>query len=99
MLSEQEKQQLMKPHLDAIAKILYQEAVADNPNQLKTLEGIELCVRDQVLKHVSPEIGIFLSKKRQEQQQEEQDISKAALVKSRSMKSKQKSSKSRHTAN
>lgn len=93
MLSEQEKQQLMKPHLDAIAKILYQEAIADNPKQLETLEGIELCVRDQVLKHVSPEIGIFLSKKKQERQQEERGSFKAASVKSHSMKSKQKSSK------
>ncbi len=45
-------------HLDAIAEILYQEA---NPDDLKTLEGIEKHVRALAQKHVLPQLGIFLS--------------------------------------
>ncbi len=46
----------LKAHLQAIAAILYKE----NPiEDLNTLEEIEQTVRQKVLKHVSPEIGIF----------------------------------------
>jgi hypothetical protein len=30
---------------------------------MKTLEGIEISVREQMLENVSPNVGIFLSKK------------------------------------
>lgn len=56
-----------------IAKILYRNAEAKNAEQLKTLEGIEIAVREQILENVSPNIGIFLSKKAVEQRQEERD--------------------------
>lgn len=62
MNREQEK--ALKEHIQEIAKILYQET---SPEQLKDLETIEATVRQQMTEYVSPEIGIFLSKKRQEQ--------------------------------
>jgi hypothetical protein len=36
---------------------------------MKTLEGIELTVRQQIQAHVSPELGSFLSKQLQERKQ------------------------------
>ena len=44
-----------------ISAILYKNAKAKDADQLKTLAGIEMAVREQVLEHVSPKIGIFLS--------------------------------------
>ncbi|HAX74322.1 MAG TPA: hypothetical protein DCY88_00415 [Cyanobacteria bacterium UBA11372] len=44
-----------------------------SPEQLKDLETIEATVRQQVTQYVSPELGIFLSKKRQEQVLEESE--------------------------
>jgi len=55
-----EKQALLKTHLDAIAKILYEES---EPATMQTLEDIELTVREKIQTHVSPEVGIFLSAK------------------------------------
>ena len=65
-----EKTEALKAHLQAIAAILYQETTAEN---LNTLEEIEQTVRQKVLKHVSPEIGIFLSKPSQVQPKAEQE--------------------------
>ena len=53
-----EQQQAIKKHADAIAEILYADC---NPESLKTLEDIEITVKDKVLSHVTPQIGIFLS--------------------------------------
>ena len=52
----------LKAHLKAIAAILYEETPQE---KLNTLEEIEQTVRQKVLKHVSPEIGVFLSKQSQ----------------------------------
>jgi hypothetical protein len=60
----------LKAHLQAIAAILYEETAPEN---LNTLEEIEQTVRQKVLKHVSPEIGVFLSERLQGQQKVEQD--------------------------
>ena len=60
----------LKAHLQAIAAILYEETP---PETLNTLEEIEQTVRQKVLKHVSPEIGVFLSKQLQGQLKAEQD--------------------------
>lgn len=65
-----EKEKSLKEHIQAIAKILYEET---SPEQLKDLETIEATVRHQVTEYVSPELGVFLSKKRQEQAPEESD--------------------------
>lgn len=51
-----EEDQNLQAHIEAIAAILYQNT---NPLKLKTLEGIEQSVRQQVLKHISPQIGFF----------------------------------------
>lgn len=65
-----EQEQALKVHLQAIAQILYDES---DPEAMKTLEGIELTVRQQLQKHVSPELGSFLSKRLQERKQASQD--------------------------
>ncbi len=58
-----EQEQALKEHLQAIAKILYDES---DPATMQTLEGIEMTLRQQFQTHVSPEIGNFLSKRLQE---------------------------------
>ena len=65
-----EKAEVLKAHLQAIAAILYEETL---PEKLNTLEEIEQTVRQKVLKYVSPEIGIFLSKQSQVQPKAEQE--------------------------
>lgn len=57
-----EKTEALKTHLQAIAAILYEETPQE---LLNTLEEIEQTVRQKVLKHVSPEIGVFLFKQLQ----------------------------------
>ena len=65
-----EKTEALKAHLQAIAAILYEETP---PETLNTLEEIEQTVRQKVLKHVSPEIGVFLFNQSQVQPQAEKD--------------------------
>jgi hypothetical protein len=49
----------IQAHARAIAALLYAET---DPEQVKTLAGIEAAVRGHLLDFVSPEIGNFLSK-------------------------------------
>jgi hypothetical protein len=65
-----EKTEALKAHLQAIAAILYEEAPQGT---LNTLEEIEQTVRQKVLQHVSPEIGVFLFNPSQVQPQAEED--------------------------
>ena len=65
-----EKAKELKTYVQAIAAILYEETPQET---LNTLEEIEQTVRQKVLKHVSPEIGIFLSKQSQVQLKAEQE--------------------------
>ena len=65
-----EKAKELKAYLQAIAAILYEETP---PEELNTLEEIEQTVRQKVLKHVSPEIGVFLFKQLQRQPKAEQE--------------------------
>lgn len=65
-----EKIQALQEHIQAIANLLYEEI---SPEQLKNLEVLEETVRQKVLEHVSPQIGVFLSKKQQESMQVDQD--------------------------
>jgi len=65
-----EKAKELKTYVQAIAAILYEETPQET---LNTLEGIEQTVRQKVLKHVSPEIGVFLFKQSQVQAQAEKD--------------------------
>ncbi len=63
-----EKAKELKTYVQAIAAILYEETPSE---ELNTLEEIEQTVRQKVLQHVSPEIGVFLSKPLQGQQKAE----------------------------
>lgn len=65
MTPEEDKE--LQAHLEVIAAILYRNT---DPLELKTIEGIEQSVRQQMLKYISPQIGVFLSKKQQGQQVE-----------------------------
>jgi hypothetical protein len=65
-----EKAKELKAYVQAIAAILYEETPQET---LKTLEEIEQTIRQKVLKHVSPEIGVFLSKPSPAQPQAEKD--------------------------
>lgn len=58
-----------------IAAILYEESSAE---QLTTRGGIEKTVRDQLLEHVTPHIGVFLSALPQGQSQGAPAPSKAS---------------------
>jgi hypothetical protein len=51
-----EQEQALQAHIQVIAKILYEDTP---PEQLETLAGIEQAVRQQMQKHVMPEVGIF----------------------------------------
>jgi flagellar basal body-associated protein FliL len=68
-----EDKKRIEEHTVEIAKILYRNAEVKNAEQLKTLEGIEVAVREQILENVSPNIGIFLSRQAVEQRQGERD--------------------------
>jgi len=52
-----DKKAQLQAHARAIAALLYEET---DPEQVKTLAGIEAVVRGHVLEHVSPDIGNFL---------------------------------------
>lgn len=54
-----DKKAQIQAHARAIAALLYEET---DPEQVKTLAGIEEAVRGQLLEHVSPEVGNFLSR-------------------------------------
>lgn len=56
-----EDQQALTNYTREIAKILHRNAPVE---AIQTLEGIEKTVRGQLLDHVSPEIALFLSKRR-----------------------------------
>lgn len=65
-----EKAEALYTHLQANSAILYEETPSEN---LRTLEEIEQTVRQKVIEHVSPEIGVFLSKQSQVQPRAEKD--------------------------
>jgi hypothetical protein len=62
-----QQEQALKEHLQAIAKILYDDS---DPATMQTLEGLEMTLRQQIQTHVSPELGNFLSKRLQVHKQE-----------------------------
>lgn len=67
MNAEQEAK--LQEYVKGIAKILYAEA---EPEDMKTLEGIEKSVRNLMQEHVAPNVAVFLSKQKQAQKQEKQ---------------------------
>ncbi len=74
---DSEKKAQLQAHARAIAALLYEET---DPEQVKTLAGIEETVRDHLLENVGPEIGIFLSKPVVAPLQDENALSPASLV-------------------
>ena len=62
-----EQKQASNTYVEAISAILYADC---DPESLKTLEDIEITVKDKVLTHVTPEIGFFLSTQLAVQKQE-----------------------------
>jgi len=62
-----DKEQALKAHLEAMAEILYDDT---DPEAIKTLEGIELTIREKIQAHVSPELGRFLSERLAARKQE-----------------------------
>jgi hypothetical protein len=93
---DSDKLQRIQAHAREIAALLYEET---SPEQLTTLEGIETAVRGHILKHVSPEIGIFLSQQAAASAMGEPDRSKVSSEKSPSVKVKRKASKSKAKPN
>lgn len=71
-----DKKAQIQAHARAIAALLYEET---DPQQVKTLAGIETAVRGHLLEHVSPEIGNFLSKQAAVQRLDENETSAASL--------------------
>lgn len=71
-----DKKAQIQAHAQAIAALLYEET---DPEQVKTLAGIEAAVRSHLLEHVSPEIGDFLSKQAAAQRLGENEASAASL--------------------
>lgn len=65
---DSQKKALLAEHLEAIATLLYEET---KPEQVESLAKIESTIREQTLKYITPQLGIFLSNKLQEHQQEE----------------------------
>ncbi len=65
-----EQKQALQEHIQAIAKILYEDT---SPERLTNLAGIEEAVRNQMQKHVMPEVGVFLSKQLRTQEQDIND--------------------------
>ena len=61
-----EKEERLQACLQELAALLYEKA---NKSELTDLESIEKSVRTQMLKHVSPQIALFLSSKQQEPKQ------------------------------
>lgn len=71
-----EQQQALQEHIQAIAEILYENT---SQEQLSTLAGIEQAVRQQMQRHVMPEVGVFLLKLLQVQTQDTDELSKVFL--------------------
>jgi hypothetical protein len=67
-IMEPANQKKLQEHLKAIAGILYQEAKTE---ELESLAGIERTIRARTLEYITPELGVFFSKKQQELHREE----------------------------
>jgi hypothetical protein len=62
MMTPEDKQRL-EACTREIAEILHRNAEVKDVEQLQTLEGIEIAVREQMLENVNPKVGNFLLKK------------------------------------
>lgn len=59
------KEARFKALTEELAELLYSET---DPEQVKTLEGIEEAIRGHLLERVGPELGVFLSQQAAAQQ-------------------------------
>lgn len=57
-MTPEEKQELDQ-HVQAIAKLLYKDA---DRSRMTNLGEIEVVIREQLQEHVSPQLGVFLSR-------------------------------------
>lgn len=64
----------LEGYLNAVAELLYEES---DPEALRTLEGIEMTVREKIQAHVAPELGRFLSAQLAGRVQGESECSRA----------------------
>lgn len=67
-----EEEQAVAYHARELAKLLYKDADASQL-PMSNLGEIEAAVRQQVQKHVTPEMGVFLSKQLQAPPQDTRD--------------------------
>jgi hypothetical protein len=56
---------------------IVQELVRFDLQKIENLAGIEETIRDQTLEFITPQLGVFFSKKQRERPQEESELSKA----------------------
>lgn len=82
-----EELQKLEYHANQIAQILYSDT---DPKVIQTLGDIEVTVRQKILQHVSPPIGVFLSELPPKPKPEESEPSKprSGSLKSRNVKPK-----------
>ena len=74
-IMDAEKLAKVQAHATAIAALLYEET---DPEQVKTLEGIEQAIRGHLLETVGPQMADFLSKRVAEQAQAASGESRAS---------------------
>lgn len=74
---EESKQARLKELTQELAALLYEES---DPDEVKTLEGIEKAVRGHLLEHVGPELGHFLSARAVAQPEAVSEASPASLA-------------------
>lgn len=72
-----EEEQTVAYHVRELAKLLYKDAESSQMD-MTHLGEIEATVREQVQKHVTPEMGVFLSKQLQAPPKGTSDTSKAS---------------------
>ncbi len=70
------KEARLKALTQELAELLYEDT---DPEQVRTLSGIEEAVRGHLLEHVGPKIGSFLSQQAAAQAVGESDTSRALL--------------------
>ncbi len=70
-----EEKERLEACIQEISSILYKNTPSE---QIETLEGIEITVRQQTLAQISPKIALFLSKSRLEPAEVGSELSKAA---------------------
>jgi len=83
-----EEQQELDQHVQAIAKLLYKDA---DQSRMTNLGEIEVVIREQLQEHVSPQLGVFLSRVSQAPPMDTPAASKAFWASCRSAVSKPKS--------